>query len=21
MKYIVTKKKDHSSQPRCQQYC
>ena len=21
MKYIVTKKKNHSSQPRCQQYC
>ena len=21
MKYIVTKKKDHSSQPKCQQYC
>jgi len=21
MKYIITKKKDHSSQPKCQQYC
>ena len=21
MKYIVTKKKNHSSEPRCQQYC
>jgi len=21
MKYIMTKKKDHSSEPRCQQYC
>ena len=21
MKYIMTKKKDHSSQPKCQQYC
>ena len=21
MKYIMTKKKNHSSQPRCQQYC